>query len=132
MRHHGCGEGVGGWSPCTVDGWYLNPARGHSPRPILADGRTVLHGVLRPMLTAVTRSPGPELARCELAHLPRVPIDFDRALAQHHAYQAALRSAGVRIIELPADASLPDGVFVEDIAVVLDEIAVITSPTPPS
>jgi dimethylargininase len=82
------------------------------------------------MLTAITRSPGAELARCELTHLPRVPIDFDRALAQHQAYRAVLRSAGVRVIELPADPALPDGVFVEDPAVVLDEIAVITAPTP--
>jgi dimethylargininase len=84
------------------------------------------------MLTAVTRSPGPELARCELTHLPRQPIDPDRARTQHRAYQAALRDAGIRVIELPADPSLPDGVFVEDAAVVLDEVAVITSPTPPS
>lgn len=84
------------------------------------------------MLTAITRSPGPELARCELTHLPRRPIDPDRALAQHGAYRAALREAGVRVIELPADPSLPDGVFVEDAAVALDEIAVLTSPTPPA
>ncbi|MDB5310178.1 MAG: NG,NG-dimethylarginine dimethylaminohydrolase 1 [Gemmataceae bacterium] len=84
------------------------------------------------MLTAVTRSPGRELGRCQLTHLPRRPIDTDRALAQHRAYQAALRDAGARVIGLPADPALPDGVFVEDAAVVLDELAVITSPTPPS
>jgi dimethylargininase len=84
------------------------------------------------MWTAITRSPGPELARCELTHLPRQTIDPNRALAQHRAYQAALRDAGVRVIELPAGPALPDGVFVEDTAVVLDEVAVLTSPTPPS
>jgi dimethylargininase len=83
-------------------------------------------------LTAITRAPGPELARCELTHLARQPIDTDRALAQHRAYQSALRDAGVRVIELPADPAQPDGVFVEDQAVVLDEVAVLTSPTPPS
>ena len=36
------------------------------------------------------------------------------------------------MFELPADPALPDGVFVEDVALVLDEIAVITSPTPKS
>src|SRR5262245_52939218 len=82
------------------------------------------------MLTALTRAPGPDLARCELTHVAWQPIDTDRALAQHRAYQAALRDAGVRVIELPADPSFPDGVFVEDTAVVLDEIAVLTSPTP--
>jgi dimethylargininase len=84
------------------------------------------------MLTAITRAPGPELARCELTHLPRVPIDAAAALAQHRAYQGALRAAGARVIELPADPQLPDGVFVEDTAVVLDKVAVITPPTPPS
>lgn len=84
------------------------------------------------MLTAVTRSPGPELARCELTHLPRQPIDAARALAQHDNYQAVLRDAGVRVVALPADPAFPDGVFVEDTAVVLDEVAVMTSPAPPS
>src|SRR5688572_23645780 len=84
------------------------------------------------MLAAVTRAPGPELARCELTHPPRQPIDTARALAQHRAYRAALRGAGVRVIELPADPSLPDGVFVEDAAVVLDEVAVLTAPRPPA
>src|SRR3954451_6174209 len=84
------------------------------------------------MLTAVTRAPGPELARCELTHLPRQPIDAGRALAQHRGYQATLRGAGLRVIELPADPAQPDGVFVEDVAVVLDEVAVITAPAPVS
>ena len=84
------------------------------------------------MLTAITRAPGPELARCELTHLPRQPIDPDRARAQHQGYQRALQESGIRVIELPADPAHPDGVFVEDVAVVLDEVAVITSPAPVS
>jgi dimethylargininase len=84
------------------------------------------------MITALTRAPGPELARCQLTHLARQPIDLDRALTQHRAYQVALRDAGARVDELPADPALPDGVFVEDAAVVLDEVAVVTAPTPPS
>jgi dimethylargininase len=83
-------------------------------------------------LVAITRCPGPELARCELTHLKRVPIDIERARAQHRAYQDALRGAGIRVIELPADPALPDGVFVEDTAVVLDELALIAAPVPPS
>lgn len=81
---------------------------------------------------AVTRSPGPELARCQLTHLDRLPIDISRAQVQHLAYQAAFRAAGLDLIELPADPSLPDGVFVEDTAIVLDELAILTSPSPPS
>lgn len=82
------------------------------------------------MLTAITRAPGPELSHCELTHLARQPIDFDRALYQHRAYQEALRVAGFQVLDLTAVPSLPDGVFVEDTAIVLDEIAVIASLTP--
>lgn len=84
------------------------------------------------MLTAITRSAGPELAQCELTYLARQPIDAARAVVQHRAYQVALRGEGFRVIELPADPSLPDGVFVEDMAIVLDEVAVLTAPAPPS
>ena len=35
-------------------------------------------------------------------------------------------------MELPADPAQPDGVFVEDVAVVLDEVAVIAAPAPPA
>src|SRR5438132_1197065 len=97
----------------------LSPA----PARLPSGGPRPLSEVPVPMLTAVTRAPGPELARCELTHLPRVPIDTELALAQHRAYQSALRGAGVRVVELPSDPSLPDGVFVEDAAVVLDEVA---------
>ena len=83
-------------------------------------------------LVAITRAPGPELARCELTHLERQPIDTARAFAQHRAYRDALRGAAVRVVELPEDPALPDGVFVEDTAVVLDELAVIVSPAPAS
>src|SRR5437763_1604770 len=83
-------------------------------------------------LVAITRCPGAELARCELTHLERRPIDVGRARAQHRAYQDALRGAGVTVVELPADPAFPDGVFVEDTAVVLDELAVITAPFPSS
>jgi len=83
-------------------------------------------------LVAITRSPGPELSRCELMHLERQPIDVGRALAQHRGYRENLRAAGIEVVELPSDPTLPDGTFVEDTAVVLDELAVIASPFPPS
>jgi dimethylargininase len=80
------------------------------------------------MPTAITRPPGPSLAACELTYLERVPIDFPRAVAQHRAYEDCLRSLGLRVISLPPLPDLPDSVFVEDPALVLDEIAVLTRP----
>lgn len=79
------------------------------------------------MLTAITRGVSPLLAQCELTWLDREPIDIDLAIAQHHAYEQALRDAGARVISLPALDGHPDCVFVEDPAIVLDEVAIITT-----
>jgi len=65
---------------------------------------------------------------CELTHLQRVPIDVEVARAQHAEYERALASLGCEIVHVPRADELPDSVFVEDLAVVLDEIAVITRP----
>jgi dimethylargininase len=76
-------------------------------------------------LHAITREVSSNINRCELTFHDRVPIDLARAKAQHKAYQECLTSLGLRIISLPPEPDLPDSVFVEDAAVVLDEVAVI-------
>ena len=76
----------------------------------------------------MTREVSPSLGRCELTHLERAPIAIGPARAQHAGYEALLESLGCRLIRLPADPDLPDSVFVEDTAVVLDEVAVIARP----
>lgn len=80
------------------------------------------------MLIAVTRPVSPSLAECELTHLERVPIDVARAVAQHADYEALLRSLGANVVQVPAAPAFPDAVFIEDTAVVLGEIAVMTRP----
>jgi dimethylargininase len=77
---------------------------------------------------AITREVSAGLAACELTHLPRVPIDVDLARAQHRAYERALADAGYRVEHLDADATMPDSVFVEDMAIVFDELAILTRP----
>lgn len=79
-------------------------------------------------MRAIVRPPSAALQHCALTFLDRQPIDLTRALDQHRAYVAALERSGVEAIVLPAEAELPDAVFVEDTAVVLDECAVITRP----
>src|SRR5258708_991505 len=79
-------------------------------------------------MIAITRQMSPAFAQCELTHLSRVPIDVDRARVQHDAYENALEDAGYRIDRLAADASMPDSVFVEDAAIVFDELAIVTRP----
>src|ERR1019366_1129393 len=80
------------------------------------------------MLVALTRAVPQSISRCELTHLDRNPIDIELARTQHQAYEEALSDAGCRIERLPAANELPDSVFVEDTAIVLDEVAVITRP----
>jgi len=84
------------------------------------------------MLIAVTRAVSPALADCELTHLPRDPIDVAKAIADHERYEAALRSLGARVVRAPEEPTLPDAVFVEDTALVLDDVAIMTRPGAPS
>src|SRR3954471_14000095 len=81
---------------------------------------TYTHGFVR----TVSRS----LAACELTHAPRQAFDLARAHAQHEAYTTALRGAGVAVTVLPEAPELPDAMFVEDVAIVLEECAVLTRP----
>lgn len=78
------------------------------------------------MLIALTREVSPAIAKCELEFLDREPIDVVLAAEQHRQYQACLAELGAHVEILPAAPDMPDGVFVEDPAIVLDEIAVIT------
>src|SRR5947199_5715728 len=77
------------------------------------------------MLTAITREVSPAIVRCELSFIERQPIDLGRARQQHQAYEVLLAKLGARVISLPAEPDLPDSMFVEDPAIVLDELAVI-------
>ena len=84
------------------------------------------------MLIAYTREVSPALADCELTHLEREPLDVAGAQAEHEVYESVLERLGARVRRLPSTPHLPDGVFVEDAAVVLDDVAVITRPGAPS
>ena len=77
---------------------------------------------------ALVRDVSPSLERCELSFQERVSIDLEKARAQHRAYVDALAALGCKVEVLPSLPENPDAVFVEDTAVVLDEIAVITRP----
>ncbi|HZM17345.1 MAG TPA: arginine deiminase-related protein, partial [Candidatus Krumholzibacteria bacterium] len=72
----------------------------------------------------MTRSVG-NLDRCELTYRARSFIDADRAREQHRQYERLLQELGAEVVSLPAEPDLPDAVFVEDAAVVLDECALV-------
>ncbi len=78
------------------------------------------------MLIAITREVSPSIGNCELTFVERQPIQVDLAQAQHYQYEKCLQESGCEIHRLPAEPSLPDSVFVEDTALVLDAVALIT------
>jgi dimethylargininase len=80
------------------------------------------------VLVAITRPVSPSIERCELTHLARQAIDIDVAGEQHRQYESCLAGLGCQIHHLPVEPELPDCVFVEDTAIVLDELAIITRP----
>jgi dimethylargininase len=109
------------------DHFFLRDDAAHAwrDRPAVA---TVGRGSIGAVPTALTRGVAATLAACELTHVARAPIDVDAATRQHAAYVAVLRALGFSVVELPADDAFPDCVFVEDTAVVVDEVAVATRP----
>ena len=80
------------------------------------------------MWIAITREVSPTLAACERSFVERMPIHVARAQAQHDAYRRALKASGCEVIRLPAEPAFPDSVFVEDVALVFDEVAIATRP----
>lgn len=76
----------------------------------------------------MTRPVPNSFGNCELTYLPRVPIDLARARKQHAAYEHALTQMGCVVDSIGAAMEMPDSVFIEDTAVVFDEIAVIARP----
>jgi len=80
------------------------------------------------MLTALTREVSSGIAECELTFIDRQLIDFDRAVHQHQQYEELLIGLGVNVHQIAADDNCPDCCFLEDTALVVDELAVVTRP----
>jgi dimethylargininase len=83
-------------------------------------------------IVALTREVSLAIANCQLTHLERTPIDPSVARAQHVTYERRLEEAGCTLHRLAAPADMADAVFIEDTAVVFQELAVITRPGAPS
>ncbi len=81
-----------------------------------------------PAAVALVRPVSASLARCELTHLARSPLDVGRAREQHARYVEALAELGCPVEWLAEAPEHPDAVFVEDAAVVVDELAVVARP----
>ena len=78
-------------------------------------------------MIALTHVISPNIDQCELTFLERSPINQKRALEQHEHYCELLRDCGLEVIELSMNRSFPDSTFIEDTAVVFDELAIMAS-----
>lgn len=87
--------------------------------------RVKIHGM--PTI-ALTRAVSPRIAECELTHIDRTPIDSARAVSQHAVYERQLAVLGCDVRRVAPAPDLADSVFIEDTAIVLPEVAIITRP----
>src|SRR5262245_44397232 len=78
-------------------------------------------------MIAITHVPSPNLEQCERSYVTRTAIDYRRAMLQHDEYCRMLRALGAQVITLTVNRDLPDCAFVEDTAIVFDEVAVLGS-----
>jgi dimethylargininase len=81
--------------------------------------------------TAIVRTPGKSVVDGLRASSGPSPV-FETVVAEHQAYIAALRAAGVQVVVLEALEQFPDSIFVEDPALVFSQAAVLLRPGAPS
>ena len=79
------------------------------------------------MLSAITRGVSPSIGDCKLTYMSRDRIDVTLATRQHEAYRQFLEQMGVTVTLLPLLPEAPDAVFIQDTAIVVDEVAVVAS-----
>lgn len=78
-------------------------------------------------MIALTHLPSPNLQACEKTYVPAASIDVAQARVQHAAYCRLLAELGCEVLVLDCNELHADSTFVEDTAVILDELAVLAS-----
>lgn len=76
---------------------------------------------------AIVRTPGKSIINGLSTTNLGLP-NYQKALEQHSEYIKALEVCGLEVLILPADERFPDSTFVEDIALLTPECAIITNP----
>src|SRR6266513_4047750 len=71
---------------------------------------------------AIVRPPAPNFAKGLTTASLGAP-NYERAVAQHDAYCAALQHCGLKVTRLKPDPNYPDSCFVEDVAVTIEPLA---------
>jgi dimethylargininase len=78
------------------------------------------------MLIALTHVPSAHMQTGLRTFVGREEIDLELARRQHVALRRLLSRLGAQVRNLDANRELPDCAFVEDTAIVLDEVAILT------
>ncbi len=79
------------------------------------------------MLLGITHTPSPRMVDGLRTHIGCAPLNHTVVVDQHRQYCGTLAQLGVEVITLDSSPQAPDAVFIEDTAVVLDELAVLAS-----
>ncbi len=93
----------------------------HSVWPTLEGNGTAVR------FAALTRGVSPNFSACELTYKTREPIDCTLAREQWQAYCDLLRRWHINLATVSASDRHPDCCFIQDTAVVLDEVCVMAS-----
>ena len=83
-------------------------------------------------IVAITHLPSPRMNDAVRTFIGVHAIDLDLAALQHEEYRRVLERAGAEVVVLDVNSVHADAVFVEDTALVLDEVAIVTSMGTPS
>jgi dimethylargininase len=78
-------------------------------------------------MLALTQTPSLRMDLGVRTYVGREQLDFSRVLDQHAGYCRALAAAGAGVRVLEVNSRFPDGVFLEDTAVILDKLAIVAS-----
>lgn len=76
---------------------------------------------------AIVRQPGESIV-FGLSESSQEPPDYKKALEQHHSYVQTLKDCGLEVTVLDPLDQFPDSTFVEDVAVLTPECAIISAP----
>src|SRR5262249_29249879 len=79
----------------------------------------------RTLMIALTHLPSPFMAACQRTYVPAEAINLELARRQHADYCRALADCGAQVRTLDVNSAYPDCTFIEDTAIVLDEVAIL-------
>ena len=78
-------------------------------------------------MLALTHVPSPNIQQCQLTYVDHTSIDYELACRQHSEYCRTLEGLAISVRRLDVNLNYPDSTFVEDVAIVLDEVAILNS-----